>query len=227
MPAVFTPPPYVPSPEAIAYHKYLDDHLLQYPEAKTIAPQWGPQTEFCLTPANICIYGGAGGGGKTYGSLICGLGTMNNYPGFDIIMFRKTMADATKSGSLVDETRELYEGKPLYGDYNGQTHRFTFPNKSTVALGGMSMDKQLEAQRGSQYGGVIFDELNLFKKRMFWYMMTRIRTMTGGHTFIKATTNPEPEGWVKDLLEEAGYLCKETGFAIYKMSGVLRWFYMG
>ncbi|MCH9664597.1 MAG: phage terminase large subunit, partial [Gammaproteobacteria bacterium] len=112
-------------------------------------------------------------------------------------------------------------------DYNGQSFRFTFPNKSTVALGGMSMDKQLAAQRGSQYGGVVFDELTLFKKKMFWYMMTRMRTMSGAVTFIKATTNPEPEGWVKDLLEEAGYLDKETGFAIYSMSGVLRWFYMG
>ncbi|MCH9666005.1 MAG: phage terminase large subunit [Gammaproteobacteria bacterium] len=224
---MFTPPPYNPSPEAIEYHERLDEFKKANPMANVIAPQVGPQTEFCITSANICIYGGAGGGGKTYGSLICGLGTLQENPGFDVTMFRYTLADAKKSGSLVDETKGLYLGDPINASYHGSDYRFTFPNSSTVALAGMSMDKQLEAQKGGQYGGVIFDELTLFKKRMFFFIMTRLRTMTGAYAFLKATTNPQPEGWVKDLLEEAGYLDKETGFAIYEMSGVLRWFYMG
>src|ERR1700750_2811491 len=33
----------------------------------TIAAQRGPQTEFLRSPADICIYGGAAGGGKTGG----------------------------------------------------------------------------------------------------------------------------------------------------------------
>ena len=36
----------------------------------TIAAQPGPQTEFLQTSADICIYGGATGGGKTVGLIL-------------------------------------------------------------------------------------------------------------------------------------------------------------
>jgi hypothetical protein len=36
----------------------------------TISPQAGPQTEFLRTAADICIYGGAAGGGKTVGLIL-------------------------------------------------------------------------------------------------------------------------------------------------------------
>lgn len=35
-----------------------------------IKPQPGPQEAFLATPADVCIYGGAAGGGKTYGLLM-------------------------------------------------------------------------------------------------------------------------------------------------------------
>ena len=36
----------------------------------TIAPQPGPQTDFLRSSADICIYGGAAGGGKTVGLIL-------------------------------------------------------------------------------------------------------------------------------------------------------------
>ena len=36
----------------------------------TISAQPGPQIEFLRTPADICIYGGAAGGGKTVGLIL-------------------------------------------------------------------------------------------------------------------------------------------------------------
>ena len=38
-----------------------------------LKPQPGPQTQFMATPAQICIYGGAAGGGKSYGLLLSAL----------------------------------------------------------------------------------------------------------------------------------------------------------
>ena len=42
------------------------------PEKKLrlLTPQKGPQEKFLSTNAQICIYGGAAGGGKTYGILL-------------------------------------------------------------------------------------------------------------------------------------------------------------
>jgi hypothetical protein len=40
------------------------------PFVATIAAQPGPQTEFLRSPADICVYGGAAGGGKTVGLIL-------------------------------------------------------------------------------------------------------------------------------------------------------------
>ena len=43
-----------------------------------IGPQKGPQERFLATSADICIYGGAAGGGKTFGLLLEPIRHMNN-----------------------------------------------------------------------------------------------------------------------------------------------------
>lgn len=42
-------------------------------KVRVLKPQFGPQEKFLATPADICIYGGAAGGGKTYGLLLSAL----------------------------------------------------------------------------------------------------------------------------------------------------------
>lgn len=46
-----------------------------------LKPQEGPQTMFMATPASICIYGGAAGGGKSFGLLLSPL-RYKNVSGF-------------------------------------------------------------------------------------------------------------------------------------------------
>jgi hypothetical protein len=43
---------------------------MAFPFAAKIAAQSGPQTEFLRSAADICIYGGAAGGGKTAGLIL-------------------------------------------------------------------------------------------------------------------------------------------------------------
>ena len=47
-------------------------------EKIVLAPQKGPQEMFLATSADICIYGGAAGGGKTFGLLLEPLRYMDN-----------------------------------------------------------------------------------------------------------------------------------------------------
>jgi hypothetical protein len=54
----------------------------------TIAPQPGPQTDFLRTPADICIYGGAAGGGKTVGLILEPLRYVSRVPGFTAVFYR-------------------------------------------------------------------------------------------------------------------------------------------
>lgn len=57
-------------------------------EKIVLAPQKGPQEMFLATSADICIYGGAAGGGKTFGLLLEPLRYMNN-PDYNATIFRR------------------------------------------------------------------------------------------------------------------------------------------
>src|SRR6516165_7277810 len=73
-----------------------------------ISPQPGPQTEFLQTAADIGIYGGAAGGGKTVGLILEPLRYVGRVPNFTAVFFRRTTPQITNPGGLWDESQNLY-----------------------------------------------------------------------------------------------------------------------
>ena len=69
---------------------------------ETISAQPGPQTEFLRAAADICIYGGAAGGGKTVGLIFEPLRYAGRVPGFTAVFFRRTTPQITNPGGLWD-----------------------------------------------------------------------------------------------------------------------------
>ena len=61
----------------------------------TISAQPGPQTEFLRTRADICIFGGAAGGGKTAGLILEPLRHVCRVPNFTAVFFRRTTPQIT------------------------------------------------------------------------------------------------------------------------------------
>ena len=78
---------------------------------KEIRPQEGPQEAFLSTSADICIYGGAAGGGKTYGMLLDAL-RYTNIKGFGAVFFRKNNNQIFSEGGLWDSSLDLYSQIP-------------------------------------------------------------------------------------------------------------------
>ena len=66
-----------------------------------IGPQKGPQERFLATSADICIYGGAAGGGKTFGLLLEPIRHMNN-KNYNAVIFRSNYTQVTSPGGLWD-----------------------------------------------------------------------------------------------------------------------------
>lgn len=184
-----------------------------------IGPQPGPQTQFLASPADIAIYGGAAGGGKTWALLMEPLRHVHN-PGFGAVFFRRTTVQVRNEGGLWDESEKIY---PLLGAEPVQhTLDWPFPSGANVGFSHLEHDKTVLNYQGAQIPLICFDELTHFSAKQFWYMVSRNRSMCGVRPYIRATCNPDADSWVAEFI--AWWIDQETGYAIPERAGVLRWF---
>lgn len=183
-----------------------------------LEPQAGPQTIFLSTPADIAIYGGAAGGGKTYALLLEPLRHINTRD-FNGTIFRRTTKQVRLNGGIWDESAKIYS---LLGAKPKETTlEWTFTSGMRVQFAHLEHETNIYDYQGAQLPFIGFDELTHFTEKMFFYMMSRNRSMTGIPGYIRATTNPDRRSWVRKFID---WWIGEDGFAIPERSGVLRWF---
>jgi predicted phage terminase large subunit-like protein len=184
-----------------------------------ISPQPGPQTVFLQSPADIAIFGGAAGGGKSYGLLLAPLRHIYT-PGFNAVVFRRTLADSKKPGSIVDTSKTLY---PEHGaELNTQALEWRFPSGAKVVFGHLEHELTVLDWQGAQVPLLLFDELTHFSRAQFFYMLSRNRSTCGVRPYVRATTNPDADSWVAEFI--SWWIDQEMGMPIVERAGVLRWF---
>lgn len=184
-----------------------------------IRPHYGPQERFLATPADIGIYGGAAGSGKSWALLLEPLRNIAN-PKFGAVIFRRTYPQVTQEGGLWDQSFALYG--PLGGVPNLSDLYWTFPAGSRVSFAHLQHEKNVLDWQGSQIPLIGFDELTHFTARQFWYMLSRNRSTCGVRPYIRATCNADADSWVADLI--AWWIDQDSGFPVAERAGVLRWF---
>jgi predicted phage terminase large subunit-like protein len=192
-----------------------------------IGPQPGPQSQFLSTFADIAIYGGSAGGGKTWAILIEPLRhvALND---FYCVIFRRTSPEITNPGGLWDESYKLYpmlKAKPRQTDL-----KWTFPSGSSIRFAHMEHEKDAHNWQGSQIPLIQFDELTHFTESQFFYLLSRNRSLSGVKPYVRATCNPDATSWVKDFL--APWLDKTypfhaaSGEILYMVrdNGIIHWY---
>lgn len=187
------------------------------------APQPGPQEAFLSTPADIAIFGGAAGGGKTVGLLMEPLRHMN-VGGFRAVFFRRTYPRIMGAGAMWDESENLYIGfaHPVRGDMY-----WRFPSGARFEFAHMQYESDRLDWKGAQIPYIGWDQLEEFEERQFWYLVSRNRSTCGVAPYIRATCNPVPRedptgGWLNRLV--SWWIDDESGRPIPERSGVLRYF---
>ena len=137
-----------------------------------LAPQKGPQEMFLATSADICIYGGAAGGGKTFGLLLEGLRHKANKD-FNAVIFRREYTQITAPGGLWDSARKVY--RYVKGAFPLKTPKlhWNFPSGASVNFAHLGSDGDCETWQGSQITMIGFDELTHFSEYQFFYMLSR------------------------------------------------------
>lgn len=199
----------------------MNAHAAIMPEIgpETIQPQPGPQTDFLSSSADIAIYGGSAGGGKSWALLLEDLRHIGN-PGFGSVTFRRSTVQIRNEGGLWDESAKLY---PLAGgDPREHVLTWKWPSGATSSFAHLEHDKTRFNWQGSQIPLIKFDELTHFTATQFWYMVSRNRSMCGVRPYIRATCNPDADSWVAELI--AWWIDQDTGLPIPERSGKLRWF---
>jgi len=187
-----------------------------------LKPQKGPQEKFLATSADIAIYGGAAGGGKTYALLLEPLRHMN-VDGYTATIFRKNATQITIDGGLLDESMQIY-GLLRSAVYKASPKpHWTFNGKARVSFMHIDGDRDLPKWQGSQICYLGFDELCHFSETQFFYMLSRNRSTCGVKPCIRATCNPDVDSWVAKFI--AWWIDQDTGYPIPDRSGKIRWFF--
>lgn len=173
------------------------------------------QQKFINSEAFETLFGGAAGGGKSYGQLVDALLYALKYKKSKQIIFRSTFADLEKS--LIRVSLEIY---PLsIADYNSSKHTWKFQNGSIIDFGYIQYEKDVYQYQSAEYDVIRFDELTHFTEFMYTYMISRCRGANPYPKRIKSSTNPGGVGhaWVKERFIDVGepnvmHICKlETG----------------
>ncbi len=205
-----------PNKEAVA--KVKDACDLDDKGRVIVKPQAGQQHQLLACSADIAIYGGGAGAGKTMGLLLDPLHYIH-VKGFRGVIFRRTYPDITNPGSLRDEAMQLYPDSGAVAKDDAM--RWVWPESGAwLKFSHMQYDSDAVRWKGAQLAFAGFDELPDFSKFQFFYMLSRMRSMCGVNPYIRATCNPVPDSWVHELIK---WWLDEDGYPIKKRSGVIRW----
>ena len=161
------------------------------------------QEQFINSTAFETLFGGAAGGGKSYGQLVDALLYALKYPKSKQIVFRRTFPDLERS--LIRTSLEFYPREAA--TYNSSKHTWTFKNGSIIDFAYIDNEKDVYQYQSAEYDVIRFDELTHFTEFMYTYMISRCRGANPYPKHIKSSTNPGGVGhaWVKARFIDIGH----------------------
>ena len=160
------------------------------------------QKAFIDASSGEVLFGGAAGGGKSYGQLTDALLFALEYPRSKQLILRRTLPELEKS--LIRCALELYPREIF--TYKASKHEGYFKNGSVIDFGYCDSENDVYRYQSAEYDVIRFDELTHFTEQMYVYLISRVR---GANTYpkqIKSSTNPGGVGhtWVKRRFIDIG-----------------------
>ena len=173
------------------------------------------QAAFLLLNGKEAFYGGAAGGGKSDALLMAGLQYVDT-KGYAGIIFRKTYADLTKPGALIDRAKEwLFAHKDVR--WNEKDKKFEFFEKygphreviSVLQFGYLENANDKYNYQGGEYQYIGFDELTHIDAQSYLYMFSRLRRLKSSPIplRVRGASNPPDDDsglWVKTRFIDEG-----------------------
>ena len=141
------------------------------------------------------LFGGAAGGGKSYGQIVDALLFALRYPRSKQLVLRRSFPELEKS--LIRASLSLYP-RQIYS-FNASSHVGRFKNGSIIDFGYLAAENDVYQYQSAEYDVIRFDELTHFTEAQYVYLLSRVRGANPYPKQIKSSTNPGGVGhvWVK------------------------------
>ncbi len=158
------------------------------------------QFEFINADADEVLFGGAAGGGKSYGQLVDALLYAVKYPASHQLILRRTFPELEHS--LIMNSLLIYPTS--VAKYQVSARKWVFKNGSVIEFGYCAAESDVLRYQGAEYDVVRFDELTHFTENQYTYLLSRVRGTNDYPKQIKSSTNPGGVGhnWVKQRFIE-------------------------
>lgn len=177
--------------------------ILEYLEPKP--PPFCPeqpsinQKVFLRTYSIEALFGGAAGGGKSSALLMAALQYVD-VPGYSAILFRRTFADLSLPGALMDRFRTWCSN---YDDihWNANSYVATFPSGARISFGYLNNTNDYLRYKGSEFQFIGMDEVTEIRESDYRYLFSRLRRPATGPLSsvplrMRCASNPAPN-WVR------------------------------
>ena len=139
------------------------------------------------------LYGGAAGGGKSIAQLMGALQFVD-VPGYSAILFRRTYADLSLPGALIDVSKQwlmpFVESREV--KWSEKEKQYTFPSGATLNFGYLESDNDCYRYQGAEFQYIGMDECTHISPSNYRYMFSRLRKTKDMQVPLRfrATCNP-------------------------------------
>ena len=178
-------------------------------------PQKGPQTSLLSAPQFEVFFGGARGGGKTFGVLLEWVSHQDKYGGeCSGLMVRR---ERTQLLDTIEASKKLFN--PLGAKYHEQDKLWRFQNGSRLRFAYLERDSDADAYQGHSYTRVYVEEIGTFPSSSpVLKLMATLRSGSGIPCGFRATGNPGGPGhqWVRSRYIDPAPLGWRTIYQDYK-----------
>lgn len=165
------------------------------------------QKVFLRTYALEALFGGAAGGGKSSALLMSALQYVD-VPGYSAILFRRTFADLSLPGALMDRFKSWISN---YDDvhWNANSYVATFPSGARISFGYLNNTNDYLRYKGSEFQFIGMDEVTEIRESDYRYLFSRLRRPASGPVSqvplrMRAASNPAPN-WVRQRFIVEGH----------------------
>lgn len=168
-------------------------------EKPIFEPNPGPQTMFLAASEQEVLYGGAAGGGKSYGLIADPMRYFTN-ENFVGLILRRTNDELRE---IVSKSQMLYPRIFKGAKYHSVDKEWRFPSGARLWMTYLERDDDVMRYHGQAFSYIGFDELTQHPTPYAWdFMRSRLRSTDPSLPLqMRATTNPggPGHGWVKRM----------------------------